>query len=245
MQPKETKSGRFGVVVVAAGKSARFTQGGAAGAAALQKKPFITLGDKAAWAHSVSKFAAREDVVQILLVVSPEDREIIASTFRAELEEYRVELVGGGAERFLSVRNALSRLAPEVDFVAVHDAARPCVTEEELDAVFERARQTRAAMLAVPVVGSIKRARPDSDRAVVDCAVSRDGLWEAHTPQIFARELIDRAYRDLPENAAPTDDCELVAALGVDVALERGRRTNVKITTPDDLELAKIYLNCR
>ena len=233
---------RFGVVVVAAGKSERFINGTLASPSALQKKPFVPLAGRAIWVHSAEKFTSRDDVVQFLLVVSPEDRKLLARVFADEIARYHVELVDGGAERFLSVANALASLSAEVDYVAVHDAARPCVTDEEISAVFAKAVETKAAILATRASSSFKRSRSEGGLEVIDAAISRANLWEAATPQVFERKIIERAYRERGASAAPTDDAELVTALGVSVALVEGSRTNVKITRPEDLSLAEFLL---
>ncbi len=226
----------IGVVIVAAGKSTRFTQN--RNADVLAKKPFAPVGGRAAWLHSAEKFSRREDVAQIILVVAPEDRDVVERVFHDENQAMKIDLADGGAERYESVLNALRQLRPSAKYVAVHDAARPCVRDEEIDAVFKRARETRAAILATQVVGSLKRANQD----VVKEPVSRDNLWEAHTPQVFERAILERAYAVIDRNAPPTDDSQLVAALGYDVFLVSGKRTNIKITTRDDLELAELYL---
>lgn len=226
----------IGVVIVAAGKSVRFTQN--RNADVLAKKPFAPVGGRATWLHSAEKFFRREDVAQIILVVAPEDRDVVERVFRDENQAMKIDLADGGAERYESVLNALRQLRPSAKYVAVHDAARPCVRDEEIDAVFKRARETRAAILATQVVGSLKRANQD----VVKEPVSRDNLWEAHTPQVFERAILERAYAAIDRNAPPTDDSQLVAALGCDVFLVPGKRTNIKITTRDDIELAELYL---
>jgi 2-C-methyl-D-erythritol 4-phosphate cytidylyltransferase len=232
----------IGVIVVAAGESRRFIGEGVGAPSTLQKKPFINLAGRAVWIHSVEKFRRRDGVGQIIVCVSPEDMSFVAETFAQEIETFGVELVAGGAERYLSVANALERLAPDAEYVAIHDAARPCVTTAELDAVFVKAAATGAAILAVPAYSSFKRSRKSGNDDVVAEPVSRVGLWEALTPQVFKRELIERAYRERPQGTTPTDDAELVAALGVDVALVEGRRTNIKITRPDDLALAQFFI---
>ena len=232
----------IGVIVVAAGESRRFIGEGVGAPSTRQKKPFVALAGRAVWIHSAEKFRRRDDVGQIIVCVSPEDRPFVAEAFAREIETFGIELVDGGAERYLSVANALERLDPNAEYVAIHDAARPCVTTAELDAVFSKATATGAAILAVPAYSSFKRSRKSGNDDIVAEPVSRVGLWEALTPQVFKRELIERAYRERPQGTTPTDDAELVAALGVDVALVEGRRTNIKITRPDDLALAEFFI---
>ncbi len=229
---------RYAVVVAAAGQSRRFNEN-ATVVELGQKKPFVALKGRPVFMHSVELFAKRADVVQIVLIVSPEDSEAVKTIYAKELERYRVDVVLGGAERFLSVENALNAVRDDVDFIAVHDAARPCVTNADVDAVFAEAARTNAAILAAPVVGSLKRA---GDNNVVAKSESRVGLWEALTPQVVEKELLLRAYRERPVDMQPTDDCGLVEALGVDVSIVRGSRMNIKITSPEDLLIAEKFM---
>ncbi len=123
---------RFAVIIPAAGRSTRF--GGAA------KKPFIELAGAPIWLHSVRRFRARPDVGQIILVLAAEDQEDFRGSHCAEIDQYHLTLASGGAERFESVANALSLLSADAEFVAVHDAARPCVSSNLIDDVFARRR---------------------------------------------------------------------------------------------------------
>jgi 2-C-methyl-D-erythritol 4-phosphate cytidylyltransferase len=121
-----------------------------------------------------------------------------------------------------------------VDFIAVHDAARPCLAAEWIDRVFGAAEKTGAAILAIPVAATLKRV--DGKRMVQE-TVSRSDLWEAQTPQVFRREWLLEAYAKRgPEPA--TDDAELVQRLRHPVAVVLGSSINLKITTKEDLRLA-------
>lgn len=231
---------RYGVIIVAAGQSARFLEGKRP--TPLQKKPFVRLGGEPLWSRSAAIFRGRDDVDQILLVVSPEDRAVVSREFAAEIARYEVELVDGGAERFLSVANALKRLSSGVEYVAVHDAARPCATAEEIDSVFAKARETGAAILATRASSSFKRSRRVGGNDVISESVPRDSLWEARTPQVFERELLTRAYEERSAGATPADDAELVSTLGINVALVEGRNSNIKVTRSEDLALAEFLI---
>src|ERR1700730_18371931 len=109
----------FAVVFPAAGSSSRFRD--------KEKKPFTNLDGRAVWLRSVEQFITRSDVAQCIIVVSPEDQETFRARFGANLAFMNVQIANGGAERFESVANALALVKPEADFVAVHDAARPCL----------------------------------------------------------------------------------------------------------------------
>jgi len=139
----------FAVILPAAGKSSRFKD-------QYYKKVFALLGGRPVWMHSAEKFVSREDVVQTLLVISPEDREHFHEKYGANAALLGVEVVDGGSQRSDSVRNALTRVRDDVDFVAVHDAARPCICGEWIDKVFDAAKKSEAAMFAIPVTGTGK-----------------------------------------------------------------------------------------
>ena len=136
-------------------------------------------------------------------------------------------------------------MGDDAKYVAVHDAARPCVTERELDAVFAAALKTSAAILAVRATSPLSAPRTVDDLETIEAPVSREKLWEAQTPQVFSRDVLVRAYRERPDDSVPTDDAELVSRLGVSVVLAEGLRSNIKITQPEDLSLAAFYLGAR
>ncbi|MBQ1337641.1 MAG: 2-C-methyl-D-erythritol 4-phosphate cytidylyltransferase, partial [Thermoguttaceae bacterium] len=120
---------KFAVILAAAGKSSRFNAKSNPFAGGLRTKPFVALNGRAVWLYSAERFALRKDVAEIVLVVSPEDRREVEDRYAMEILLNRVKVVEGGAERYLSVQNALAAVSPDVDYVAVHDAARPCITD--------------------------------------------------------------------------------------------------------------------
>jgi len=222
---------RFAVILPAAGKSSRFRD-------QHYKKPFAPLDGRPVWMHAADRFANRKDVVQSLLVIAPEDREHFAEKFGGNAALLGIEVVEGGAERYDSVAKALERLKPEAEFVAVHDAARPCIADEWIDAVFAAAAKTGAAILAAPVTNTLKRAGGDH---LITETIARENLWEAQTPQVFRRQLLTDAYARRGNQAA-TDDAQLVERLGQKVTIVPGSPMNVKITTKEDLRIAAALL---
>ena len=132
------------------------------------------------------------------------------------------------------MRNALARVRDDIDFVAVHDAARPCIANEWIDAVFRAAQETGAAILGIPVSNSLKRVAADN---TIEATVPRANLWEAQTPQVFRRDWLVEAYAKAGREPA-TDDAELVQRLGHKIKVVPGSPINMKITTKDDLRLA-------
>jgi len=219
------------VILPAAGKSSRFRD-------QHYKKPFALLDGRAVWMHAADRFANRKDVVQTLIVIAPEDREHFVEKFGGNAAILGIEVVEGGAERYDSVARALERVKPEAEFIAVHDAARPCIVDEWIDTVFAAAARTGAAILAAPVNGTLKRAAADQTVAET---VARENLWEAQTPQAFRRQLLIDAYARRGSERA-TDDAQLVERLGQKVTLVPGSPMNIKITTKEDLRIAAALL---
>ena len=233
---------KFAVIIAAAGEGKRFSADRPA-ASFREKKPYVRLAGKAVWLWSAEKFARRPDVIQIVLVTSPEDAGEIRNHFRGDLERLGVEVVSGGAERCLSVENGLAAVSPQADYVAVHDAARPCVTDGTIDAVFRAAVESRAAIPAVPIVGTVKKSLTEAGLPpVIEETVPRGGLWEAQTPQVFDARLYREAVACRDARSLPTDDAGLLEAMGVKPRLIEGDRTNIKITTLLDLSLAELLL---
>lgn len=245
---------KVAVIIPAAGAGRRF---GAKG-----NKIFERLRGQPIFIRTLEAFTCRSDVCQVQLVVSSDDMAEMKSRYGGNLGFMGVSLVEGGATRSDSVRNALAKVDASADLVAVHDAVRPCVAQPWLDAVFAAAERDGAAILAVPVHGTIKKARGESDerpedaktfagfedvlakrqprlRYVVTETLPRQELWEAQTPQVFRRELLEKAYATGDD---ATDDSHLVEKLGHPVTIVVGDVRNVKITTPADLHAAAAFI---
>ena len=216
------------VILPAAGTGSRF--------GAPVNKIFQPLAGKDVFLWTLERFAGRADVCQILLVVSPADAATMARRHGAVLAAMKVVCVEGGPTRSDSVRNALARLAGQAQLVCVHDAVRPCVRAEFIDAVFARAACTGAAILAEPLAPTIKEVDPAGR---ILRTVPREALWAAQTPQVFRRDWLLAAYA---AGAQATDDAQLVQALGHDVFVVPGEPGNIKITTPGDLAMAEAIL---
>jgi len=226
---------RIAVILPAAGKSSRFRD--------KEKKVFANLDGRAVWLRAAEAFVNRPDVAQTLVVIAPEDQDTFRTKYGAHLGLLGVEVVAGGAERFDSVANALAKLRDDIDLVAIHDAARPCVTARMIDDVIAAAAKTGAALLAVPVSDTVKRG---DDAGRVEATVPRKGLWLAQTPQVFRRDwLVEAHARRAQLGRDVTDDAQLIEAAGHPVYLVTGSASNVKITTREDLALAEAVLKSR
>lgn len=218
----------YSVILAAAGSSNRFQD-------QHYKKPFANLDGKAVWLHSADQFLKRNDVKQLIIVIAQADHEDFMSRFGANVAVLGIDVVIGGKERCHSIGNALKQVAPSADFVAIHDAARPCIGVEDIEAVFDAATRKEAAILATPVSSTVKRAAQSG--TAIESTVDRDGLWLASTPQVFRRELIQSAYDEIADRQ-PTDEAQLLEMLGHEVTIVEGSPLNIKITTRQDLRFA-------
>ena len=225
---------KFAVLVVAAGSGQRFGD--------RENKILAVLDGQPLFLRALQLFVNREDVCQTLLIVSPDDMPAMKEKFGANLGFMGVQLVTGGAERADSVAAGLAAVSIDAEFVAIHDAVRVCVAQDWIDTVFAAAQKSGAAIPVVPVTATLKRVHPDK---TLGDTVSRDGLYQAQTPQAFKKTLLRAAYENLAtlRAAGPvTDDAQLVTAAGHPVAAVEGDPRNIKITTKADLALAGAIL---
>jgi len=193
--------------------------------------------------HAIRAFERAASISEIVIVAREqwhdEIRKIASS---AGFKKIRA-IVPGGERRQDSVRDGLGRIDRDAKYVAVHDAARPLITPEQIERAFEQCRVHGAAALAQPVNDTLKRA--DAEFLVVD-SVDRHQLYAMQTPQFFERNLIEDAYEDLyAKNASVTDEVSAVERLGQKIALVLNDDFNFKITYPHDLPIAEFILRQR
>jgi 2-C-methyl-D-erythritol 4-phosphate cytidylyltransferase len=217
------------VIIPAAGSGTRFAAG--------ENKIFQPIAGTPMILRTLQRFAGRDDVRRLLVVVSGDDRPAIEERFGQDLSLLGATLVNGGPTRARSVRNAVAVVTDEADLIAVHDAARPAVSDADITAVFAAAARDSAAMLACPVTGTLKRV---DEQNIITETVPRENLWQAQTPQVFHRTLLQRAYQGDIEGV--TDDAMLVERLGRPVRIVPGDPRNIKVTTPGDLALIEAAL---
>lgn len=220
---------KVSVIVPAAGSGSRF--GGKT------NKIFQRIGHQPMFIRTLEAFTSRDDVVQVQLVVSAGDLGELKERFGGHLGFMGVKIVEGGATRSQSIRNALANLDPQAELICVHDAVRPCVSALWIDAVFKEAEKTGAAILAYPLHGTLKRV---SEINVIEQTLSREGLWEAQTPQVFRKDILLAAYASGKD---ATDDAHLVEQMGHGVSVVMGDPRNVKVTIPSDLAFAEAVIN--
>jgi len=235
----------FSVILPAAGQSRRFQ----AGAAASQKKVFVPLNGRPVWLRTADLFRDRSDVRQVIVAIAAEDQEYFLDRFGSDLAVLGIDWVVGGSERHDSIRQALTRVDARSRWVAIHDAARPCAADKDIDQVFAAARRSGAAILAERVHATLKSVTSEN---LVQQTVDRRHLWLAQTPQAFEKDLLVTAYQRLSASADEqlggvpvTDDSQVVEAAGHAVTVVSGSGQNIKITTAEDLKLAQAILKSR
>ncbi len=229
---------RAAAILVAAGASTRMGPG------APDRKPFLEIEGRAVVQHVCAAFDRAPSVAEIVLVAHPEDLERLRALARAAPELAKVRsVVPGGEERADSVRRGVEAVSADVDVLCVHDVARPLVAAETIERAVRVAAERGAALVAVPVRDTVKRAS-DGERA--EETLDRSSLWCAQTPQAFRADLFRALLaRAREEGFRPTDDSALHERYAGPVPLVEGRTTNIKITTAEDLEIAAALLRSR
>ncbi len=219
-----------GAVIVAAGEGRRMDG---------VDKIFAPMMGRPLVSHSVAAFDDFHRVGRIVLVLAPKNLD----RGRRLVEESgwnKVANVCAGMERRQdSVRRGLDSLRA-VEWVVVHDGARPLVSADVIDRGLDAARETGAAAAAVPVTDTIKTADP---AGLVTRTLPRDELWATQTPQVFRRRLLSEAHHRVDQDV--TDDAAMVERLGGAVKLFMGSYDNLKVTTPNDLAVAEALLRAR
>lgn len=224
------------VVVVAAGQGRRM--GG-------QNKALLELAGEPVLAHVLRSLRQSECCREIIVVMNPLDVETLqAKGFGSPGELGADQVVTGGAERWLSARAGCLASSEQSHVVLVHDCARALIRPHTVDAVARAAREHGAALAAEPLADTLKREAPGGTVAET---LPREGLWRAQTPQGARRELLLHAFARWAETnqTLPTDEAMLLEAAGHAPMLVPAPSSNFKLTTPDDLALARAILASR
>ncbi len=202
-------------------------------------KQYLLLNDRTILSHTLSVLLSHPRIHKVIVALGPEDGYF---DDLAEARHPKLLRVIGGAERADSVRLALMAIDEPGAWALVHDAARPCLSHDDIDKLLASTGE-QGAILATPVRDTMKRARQGGG---IDHTVPRDDLWHALTPQLFPagplREALVRAEQD---GAVITDEASAMEREGWHPALVAGRPDNIKITHPDDLRLAQLFLASR
>lgn len=208
------------------------------------KKQFIELDGKATLAHTIEVFNKCKIIDEIIVVVGKADKEKVRTEIVSRYDYSKVtQIVEGGKERQDSVYNGLMSVSDEVQYVMIHDGARPFISEEILEKAFIMTKERHATVVAVPVKDTIKVV---NEALEVEGTPNRSTLWSIQTPQSFKKELLMEAYAYAKEEGLTvTDDSMLVEAYGKKVYIVEGDYNNIKITTPEDLVLGQAILRSK
>lgn len=199
-------------------------------------KQYLTILGKTILEHTLNIMLAHPAISRIIVAISKHDPY---STGLSILSHEKIQLVEGGETRAESVLNALNAINEEDAWALVHDAARPCLTETDLNKLLE-IHDEHGAILATPVTDTIKRIdKMGSILATED----RSQLWQAQTPQFFRANLLKHALSNgLKQHCVITDEASAMELAGFRPHLISGRSDNIKVTRPEDLALAEFYL---
>lgn len=221
-------------VIVAAGKGVRMNLS--------VRKQYLALADRPIIGHTLGVFAECRLINRIFLVVPESDFEFCHKEVIAPLElQKNVKLVPGGRVRQESVYNGLAAIDAKEGMVVIHDGVRPFVRQDQLAACINEAGGCGACILGIPVSDTLKRVNA---AGFIDDTLDRNSVWLAQTPQAFRYTLIREAHEKARQAGfAGTDDASLVEHLGRDVKVISGSSRNLKITTPEDLVLAKAIID--
>lgn len=209
-----------------------------------QNKPFLLVLDKPILAYTLDIFQKHPLIDQILLVVRREEIDYCQKEIVDKYQFDKVKkIVAGGQERQESVYFGLLSLDEDTELVVVHDGVRPLVSAGIIEQVIQKALETTAAIVAVPVKDTIKEVHLNN---VVEQTLPRERLWQVQTPQVFDKKLLLKAYGEaLKTGFMGTDDASLVERLAVSVSVVKGSYLNIKITTPEDLILVEEWIRMK
>ncbi|WP_028117043.1 2-C-methyl-D-erythritol 4-phosphate cytidylyltransferase [Ferrimonas senticii] len=197
-------------------------------------KQYLPLAGRAILSHTLGLLLSHPRIDKVVVALGAEDGYF---SDLAEAGHPDLIVVSGGAERSDSVRLALAEL-PEEAWALVHDAARPCLHHDDIDALLAQCG-AQGAILASPVRDTMKRANGVGN---IDHTVEREALWHALTPQLFPAKALSQALTEHQHNRAITDEASALELCGWTPKLVAGRADNIKVTHPDDLRLAELFL---
>jgi 2-C-methyl-D-erythritol 4-phosphate cytidylyltransferase len=220
-------------VIVAAGKGNRMSGS--------VRKQYIALDGVPILGRTLKKFDSCAEIDRIIVVVPDEDLDFCQKEILTPAKLQKdVNLLAGGSERQDSVYNALKIIEPDEGIVIIHDGVRPFVRQAHLVASIKCAAERGACILGIPAFDTVKKVNPKNE---IIQTQKRDMLWLAQTPQVFKVKLIKEAHEKAKqEGFVGTDDASLVERLGEAVKILPGSRSNIKITSPEDLKLAHAIL---
>lgn len=220
-------------IIVAAGQGVRMANS--------IPKQYLLLGDQPILAYSLTAFDLCRSVDTLYLVVPESDVDYCRHKILAPLKlSMDVQLVPGGSHRQFSVYNGLCKIEGKKGIVVIHDGVRPFVNPDHIHACIQGAKETGACIVAVPVADTLKKVNRSG---LIVNTIDREGVWLAQTPQAFEYDLITKAHeKAMADGFIASDDALLMERLGREVKIVAGSRNNLKITTPEDFQIARAML---
>ncbi len=219
-----------GCIIVAGGNGSRMESD--------LPKQFLPLGELTVLMHTILNFSCFDPTMQLVVVLPANEIQCWEALCLKHHFEIPVQIVEGGHARFESVKNGLSRIM-ECDLIAIHDGVRPLVSRETLLRCFETAAARGAAIPVLPANESVRQGSMENS-----VPVDRSAYFMVQTPQVFKASLILESYKQ-PWIPQFTDDASVAEHAGVKVHLVEGNRENIKITFPEDLQIAELFLKRR
>ncbi len=205
-------------------------------------KLLYELEGKTVISRVIRAFAYIDKVSRIIIPVCKEQRESIEKAVKSENFTVEIVFAEGGKTRQQSVKNAAKLLSDKCEWICIHDGARPLIGREVIKRCLEDAKETGAAVVCVPVKDTIKEAKD----GLCICTPDRTVLFAAQTPQVIAKAIYERAIERAEQLGAEyTDDVSLCEAIGIRPKITLGDYANIKLTTPEDIEIAKQYIKGR
>lgn len=218
-----------GVIIVAGGVGRRM--------GATLPKQFMMLGNSPILVHTINRMREALPVAEIVVVL-PEEYIPLWNNLSARFDVAQHRVVAGGKERFHSVAAGLAALSDEVKYIAVHDGVRPLVSKRLIIKLILAAENHEAVIPAIAPADSCRVVEGEESKII-----DRNSLRLVQTPQVFQAAILRQAYTQ-PFSPSFTDDASVVEQAGGKVHLCEGERTNIKITTPEDISFAEAIINC-
>ena len=238
---------KISVIIAAAGNASRLGQN--------ISKQFIMLENKPLLVYSIEKLVKLENIIEIIVVTNDHgatDKLLKKISFLYN-SNLKIKIALGGELRQDSVYNGFCEVDPSVDLVLIHDVARPLFNIKDTEKCLEKATQTGAAILAIPLIDTLKKIKhseSDNDELIVENTINREGLYLIQTPQVISYDLLSNVYKRYRSannskkiTTFATDEATMAEHLGKSVNLILGSRKNIKITYPEDLEIAAAILS--
>ncbi len=223
-------------IIVAAGKGMRMKDP--------VPKQYLQLGGRPIVSHTLMAFDGCDLIQKIILVIPAEDKDFCHQKIVSPLNLHKqIQLVAGGEKRQDSVFNGLNAINDTKSPVVIHDGVRPFVTAEQLTRCIHAAKETGACIMGIPALDTVKQT---DDQRCVAKTLDRSSLWLAQTPQVFDFPIIHQAHIIArQEGYQASDDSLLAERLGYKVKIISGSKSNIKITTQEDLLIGEAILKAR